>query len=404
MSTYIINNSVYSGQVIMNIGDVELSNDPVISFSDPVSIEPPGPIGPSISFCFPYMAVGDVDNQKVYVYETDGSSWSLLSTIIAPDGSSAFASSVSMKDSVISVSDPSYGSNSGRVYVYFFLHGSWSLTPNHIIESPDAESELLFGSNLVASEHYLAILAPNYKNADLNAGAIYLYYYNNVQDFYVLESTILSDSPSAQGNFGKSIGIIGDDTMVVSSPYANITSGTTLSNAGMVEIFKKSNNAWSYYSTLTSSSPIENGNFGYSLSAQIERIVVGEPGSNTIHIFDYHSPNWNIIGSISYGTTSGLNDTTVSSTDLQGYSVSQESSERSFIWSAPKNSSNGCVYVAETTPAGNIVPSITSKLLPTDPSDNEMFGASIYYDGTYLISVSTGGNSGSGEIFVFKRN
>lgn len=405
MSTYIIKHSIYSGKVIMNINGVQLSNDPVLSFTQMGNpITTPGKIGSTLALYYPYLAVGDTANQAVYIYKTDGTSWTLDATINTPEvNGTDFASSISMKDKVLAIGSPAYDSGTGRVYVYYLINNTWQTSSSHTFDIVNDGSPLNFGSSVHVSEHYIAVSAPGAKNADAVVGSVYLYQYNYVQNTYSLETTLSSNNPNSANKFGSSIGMLGDDTLIVSSPKASVTSGSTVTGAGFVEFFKKSAGTWAYDSTINSPKPTANGLFGSTMSAQIGRIVFGEPGANFIHTFDYQAPYWNIVESLSYGTTDGLDDSTVTGSDQQGLSVAQDVSERSFVWSAPKNNGSGTVYVAETTPAGNIVPSVTSKITASDSVAGELFGNKIAYDGRVLVCLAPGGNSGNGEIVVFTK-
>lgn len=403
MSTYIIQNSMYSGQVIMNLNNVKLSNDPVLSLTQSGSpVTSPGTIGNTLALYYPYVAVGDTTNQAVYIYKTDGSTLSLDTTITSPDSKSTdFATSISMKDKFLAIGSPSSNSDNGAVFVYYLIDESWDTEPRHTLTPSDSGTK--FGGEVLVTEHYIAVSAPDSEINSSKVGSVHLFQYDYVQNSYSLEASLVSNNPVTGNGFGSAMSIIGDDIIMISSPNASVTSGTAKSNAGIVEIFNKSSGSWAYSSVLNSTTPVANGLFGTSISAQIGRTIIGEPGSNIVHIFDYNPPNWNIFQSLSFGTTTGLDDSTVAATDQQGLSVAQDISERSLIWSSPDNNSSGSVYVVETTQAGNIVPSVTYKLTPSDSASGELFGSKIVYNGKILVCLAPGGNSGNGEIFLFTK-
>ena len=399
MSTYIIKHSSYSG-IVMNINDIVLSNDPIVSFTqqgDDVAMTHSTSI---MAFYYPYIAIADADEEKVFIYKITSDGCVLDSTISSPVKGIDFGYSISIKDKVLAIGAPGYNDNTGIVYVYFLMNNEWSSSPNHTINIVSNGDLTKLGSTVHVSEHYIMASAPGKKDNNSIVGSVELFYYNYVIDIYELEHTFFSNQPNLSNNFGSTIDMIGDDMIFISSPNGSVTSGTTKDSAGFVEIFVKGSNGWTYDSTLTSTTPAASGNFGSSISAQIGRTIIGEPGSNSVHVFDYHSPNWNILESFSFQTSGDFVDSTVKSTDLQGESVAQSVSERIVLWGAPDNNVSGCVYVIETTPAGNWVPSITYKL-SKNTSTSDKFGQSILFNGEFLVVNQPG--SGNGSISIYKK-
>lgn len=361
MSTYIVKQTGFSGQVIMNINNVDLPNDPVLSYtlSSTLNLD----MNPtSLAVWDKFLIIGYGDNDTVSIWDLTNSS--LIKTING-NPNSGFGSSISVKDKILAVGSP----NEGTVSLFLYINDTWKDSPNHIItQTPSSK----FGSTVHINEKYIIVSSPLDTVSSNQTSLVYVYFYNYVTDILVEETVLKSSIPSLNNNFGHCIESLGGDMIIVSSPKGKVNSGSTVSS-GFVEIFKKTN-SWNFDSLIHSPSPLEGSNFGYSIDVQIGRMVIGEPGANQVHIFDFHYPNWILFKTIN-SQYIGLDNTGGD----EGFTVSQDVSKRSVVWSSP---STNKVFLSETTPRGNIVGSITSTI---SNDKSTLMGEFLNYNESRLI-------------------
>lgn len=257
-----------------------------------------------------------------------------------------------------------------------------------------------------------------------NGGYVYTFEYDQTSNTWAQTSAISkpekshwiqSDGTKIEGGhvgikFGHAVDIDGT-RMVVGAPDDD--EGVLFGRqSGSVHIYDlNANGDWSHTIMLTASNPTERAQFGWSVSLQNDRCVVGSPGmdhnglfSNPggVHVFDYDGTNWI--------ETAVLTASDATNFDRFGWSVSLDG-DRIAIGADNDDTNNGnggSVYIYDLV--GNQWTE-TCELLPSDGEENDFFGHSVSLDGdrlavsSYVDDVLTdegGLISDTGTVYIFQ--
>jgi hypothetical protein len=156
---------------------------------------------------------------------------------------------------------------------------------------------------------------------------------------------------------------------------------------------------------------IENSRFGTSLELKGTSLIVGAPvgEGGCAYIFE-NSNQWNQRAILNARNTGGLiTDSSVSSVDSQGISVSIDPSVDIAIVGAQRNDNGtGCAYLYENV-YGRWKPSAiqpVSKIKASDGTMNDYFGLPVIVDsGKIIVGASrrdSNGNGDAGAIYAFE--
>lgn len=197
------------------------------------------------------------------------------------DANIGFGSDIDASDSVMVIGAPlddDAGDESGSVYLYERREGSgWQYRQKLI--GADGESYDRFGHSVSMSGSVLAVGAYNEDNAEVDAGAVYVFERRGNGDWSQSAKIVPADA-AAHDKFGFCVDVY-EDTLVASARDDD-DSGQ---NAGSVYVYKReSNGDWIGVSKLLPPSNSSMEYFGWSLSIQGDRIIVGAKGDDTVGV------------------------------------------------------------------------------------------------------------------------
>ncbi len=219
-----------------------------------------------------------------------------------PNFNGQFGYSVSLSGDTLAVAAPSEGDllhdGAGAVYVFLRSDGIW--TQQAILQNSNSESGDRFGSSVSLFGDTLAVGATGEDSAatgvdgdqtDNNApgsGAVYLFTRSGEiwsQRAYLKGSN--TDTESSD-QFGHSVSL-SDDTLAVGAIGENSAAmgvngdqtDNSLSTAGAVYIFVRSNETWSQEAYLKASNPGFDAQFGYSVSLFKDTLAIGAIGERS---------------------------------------------------------------------------------------------------------------------------
>jgi FG-GAP repeat protein len=173
-------------------------------------------------------------------------------------GNGMFGTSVAAGDNHIVIGAPGESGGSGQAYIYNTDRGKFTT-----LTSPNPQGGQ-FGYS-VATNGKIVVVGEPFDTVGSLSGVGQAYVYNIETSKY----TLLTDpSPSANALFGWSVAA-GDDIVVVGAP------DTSLSTPGSVFIFNAKTGA--LVTTLSSPNAVVGGQFGYSVAADGNTVVVGAP-------------------------------------------------------------------------------------------------------------------------------
>src|SRR5690606_11885990 len=137
-----------------------------------------------------------------------------------------------------------------------------------------------FGNAVAVDGNYAVVGAPNEdedasgSNTLSNAGSVYVYYKSD--GVWTFQQKLVASDRGAGDNFGASVAISGDYIVVRAYNEDEDAGGSnTLSNAGSAYVFVRSGSTWSQQKKLVASDRAAGDAFGWSVAINGDYIVVG---------------------------------------------------------------------------------------------------------------------------------
>jgi len=188
--------------------------------------------GRALSVSYPYAAIaapskahsGMANAGKVYLYQYNGASWSVIDTLVAPDAEAQdeFGYAVDLRADTLVVGAPQFGNQApdatGKVYTYLRNGNQWDL--QEIILNPDGVKSQQFGASLSTAEGFLVVGASRANIGILeDAGKAHVYHWTPTG---LVWQTTLSNSLAADGDqFGLSV-LCREGSLVIGAPNQDL--------------------------------------------------------------------------------------------------------------------------------------------------------------------------------------
>ncbi len=200
---------------------------------------------------------------------------------------------------------PSTGTG-GRVY-FFDRTGPMQWTEIDELVSPDAPtSDLEYFGRAVAMYSSFAVAGAPMRDigSDVDTGKIHIYRRTTVlgQPAWVLDETITNPSPDDDDQFGASVDITnvgGVYYVAAGCPFDDLTGAA---QGGRVRIYVRNvdTGAWSLQDTVVATTAQADANFGYAVSFDADRLMVGAPNEDVsgeanagaAYLFERSGTNW----------------------------------------------------------------------------------------------------------------
>lgn len=228
----------------------------------------------------PYDDNNSVDQGAAYVYYYDGSNWVQQQKLTAIDGAAGdnFGSSVSISGNYIVVGVPGDDTspyvNVGSVYIFFYNGNTW-VQQQKIIPSGSTGNDQA-GNSVCIDGNRLIVGAyqADVIVANDNRGAAYIYQYNGLNWGFIQKLT------ASDGNlhdwFGYSVSIEGNKAVV-----GAFQDDGAQQDQGSAYIFSFNVTTWVEYQKLNSSNAAAFGHFGCSVSISGNWVIIGAPDEIT---------------------------------------------------------------------------------------------------------------------------
>ena len=199
-----------------------------------------------------------------YVFEYIGGSWVQKVKLTASDGADndLFGASVAISGDTIVVGAPEVDNLTGAAYVFRYTEdggGSWSHDPR--LSAADGAEEDGFGISVAVSSDTIVVASPG---AGGNNGAAYVYGDNGVNSTW--EITLTASDGEAWEQFGASVAISGDNTIVVGADY---------DDAGSAYVFWHDGESWVEEPKITPPDGAEDDFFGDAVAISGDSILAG---------------------------------------------------------------------------------------------------------------------------------
>jgi|GEM_PF-2256943 len=342
---------------------------------------------------------GGYDSGAAYIFKQEDESWIQQIKLTADDAqdSDMFGCSVSISGYYAAVgaryADTSAGSYAGAVYIFKKDGESWIQQAR--IATDDGVNEQIFGAAVCIRGDLLIVGAPGDSEYDQSSGAAYIYKRNGSD--WIFQSKIYPSNPRYLGSFGTSVGIKGDNTVIVgASRYS-------------AYIFEYNGSEWIEQSTLSGGG--SSSNFGSSVSIDGDYAVIGDYGYDSL-LYNLKDSGASFIAGFSdsiWFEDRMLEPEDIGASDKFGYSVCIKG--KYIIAGATGdddgNSNAGAAYVykGELDDNGAITSwTVKSKLIAPDPEANDSFGSSLCLNDGYAIIGSTGDDdngASSGSAYIY---
>jgi hypothetical protein len=324
----------------------------------------------------------------------------VLTPIMPADGATGdvFGSSVSLTrtngEYLALIGAPGFDENIGKAYVYKRVVAGWEeisgLTVSGVT-SPD-----FFGYSVDMSGNYAIIGAPyddNEQSGKSNAGSAYIFYRNESGN-WVYHSKLCPTDCQKDAFFGQSVAIDGNYAIV--GAYKN-TPGI-YDYSGSAYVFELENGSWVQKKKLVPADIRADDYFGMAVSISGDYAVVGALNHDTasfqnigaVYVFNRSATGW--IQQTKLIPSDG------SQNILFGGSVSIDGNTIA-AGAYGASTSTGAAYVYKLT-GGNWTP---FQKLTTAGAPYDKFGASISVSGTKIIVGAKGAASSTGAAYVFEQ-
>lgn len=226
------------------------------------------------------------ESGSAYIYELVDNNWSLMGKILPQDGTNGdlFGSSVSLQSDRAIIG--AYG-NMGSAYIFDLNAGEWIQSAK--LQANDAAIDDFFGYSVSLSGQRALIGAYGDDDSGLNSGSVYVFDFNGTN--WSQSEKLIANDNETDDKFGFSvslnnnralIGAIGDDDVANASGAAYLYDFDGLS--------------WSQTDKFTSSNSYQYHSFGYSVSLDGNRALIGTndvyPYNHSAYVFDFDGSNW----------------------------------------------------------------------------------------------------------------
>ncbi len=219
-----------------------------------------------------------------YVFNRTGSSWAQTNYLKASNiVASKFGRDIAIAGDTMAISAFQEDSNTGAVYIFTRPGSSTAWSQQARLAASNAETGDLFGISLDLDGNTLAVGAfddsvnndptDNQANA---AGAAYIF--TGSGSSWTQQAYLKSATPEIDGQFGISIGLLGDEITVGAQGEE--------ANAGTVHFFTRSGSAWTQQSPIKPSTIGAGNKFGSSLSyASNGNLAIAAENEGIVYIF-----------------------------------------------------------------------------------------------------------------------
>jgi len=285
------------------------------------------------------------------------------------------------------------GGNGGKGSVAVFepVSGVWQQTA--LLTASDAANGDAFGVYVSIDGERVAVGAMQDDDAGADSGSAYVF--DRVAGTWQQTAKLTASDAAAGDGFGRAISLDGE-RIVVGSPYDD-DDGTS---SGSAYVFELVNGSWQEVAKLTASDAASNGSFGWNVSLDGQRIVIGAPdvgaaGTGAAYVFELAGGLWQEV--------TKLTASDAAAEDGFGWSVSVRGDY--ILCGSPMDddtySKTGSAYVFELV-SGSWQ---ETKLNAADPGFEDQFGYSVAIaNGVALIGANyedaLGFTSGATYVFV----
>jgi hypothetical protein len=208
-----------------------------------------------------------------YVFTKQGSFWVESAKLIPsdPGASDNFGRAVAIANGVVligAVNEDQKGTNAGAAYVFAKSGPSW-VQSQKLLASDGAASDN-FGVSVSIAGDTIAIGA--YQDDDKGSSSGSAYVFEGGPGSFVQTAKLVAPDGAASDWFGFSVDVSGDMDSILVGAYQDDDNG---SNSGSAYLFPRITGSFGSSSKLIASDGIANDNFGFGVTLDVDRVLVG---------------------------------------------------------------------------------------------------------------------------------
>lgn len=309
-----------------------------------------------------------------------------LYKLTSPITYSSFGTSVSIDGDTLIVGAKNLESFYGHAYIFSKSGDDW-------IQKAHFEGEQiydLFGDVVAISGNHAIVAAPMFDYEEYtNAGCLYAYH--KVNSTWHFQQKITNPNPSNNLKFGASFSIHGNYLIVGIEESDEHGPGY-----GDVIVFFWNEIHWINHNHFLPSDVHEDMYFGREVAMSNNHAIVSSQLNNTIYVFRKTGSSWveeakfELHSQISFGSVLDIHENYFVTSDTHDESNNVTASGAIYIFYK-----DGTEWIQHT------------KILPSDPGENDRFGNDVAIFGDYIIVGVPRDDSNltdSGSAYLFKRN
>jgi hypothetical protein len=223
----------------------------------------------------------DGSKGAVYVFSGAGSHWTEKARLVADDGAAndCLGWSLAATGPIVLAGAPfvmTGNVQTGAIYAFAPSGGTWVQAQKFFPD--DIHSGDGFGST-VAVDGTTAVVAADGALVGGNLGQGAAYVYELADGTWTRQARLTADDGAAFDNFGRSVAVSGS-TVLVGAPYAVIDGNGF---EGAVYVFAGSGSNWQQQQKLVASDGAADGYFGWSVAVSGDNAMVGADSYNVAH-------------------------------------------------------------------------------------------------------------------------
>jgi len=218
------------------------------------------------------------DRGAAYVFKRQAGSFVLEAQLAASDGLDfdRFGSAVDLDGALAAIGAPRHSSvfpDGGAVYIFKRNLIQWSEIAK--LDPFDVQADDFFGASLDLEGNTLVVGAPREDDGGIDAGAVYVFEFDDVKNEWVEEQKIFNPNPPLAGDwFGTSVSVEGD-LLVVGSRFDDPQS------KGALHAFIRQGENFVFEETLVPADAIQGDQLGISVDIDGDTMVAGALLSNS---------------------------------------------------------------------------------------------------------------------------
>lgn len=221
---------------------------------------------------------GQPNAGAAYVFTRDAGVWTEQQklTLDSPGFQDGFGFRVALAGDIAAISAPNRDEeffDTGGVYIFERIGGTWALSQRAIIEDPATSTKL--GQDVALSGNTLIFTTTDAEATGVNSGAAYVFV--NCNGNWIQQQKLVPDAGKQVFEFGTSVALLGDTALV--GAYRSDGADNT---SGAAYVFSRSAGTWTPGDELDASDGVALDRAGWDVALTTDEAAMGAPYHKTV--------------------------------------------------------------------------------------------------------------------------